>query len=102
MRSTLTGLIFAISLFSEAHAESLSYSGRIVNNNGSPVSGTPTLRFELASTLDTSAILCSDQITGVALTVTHSRPVLQEFTHTHLRLLLPVELKLETKHFYIV
>ena len=62
------GILTAIILISAAHAESLSYSGRLVNLNGSPVLGTPTLKFELASSADTSVILCSDQITNVPLT----------------------------------
>ncbi|WP_408098951.1 tail fiber domain-containing protein [Peredibacter sp. HCB2-198] len=50
-----------------ALAESLSYSGRLVNANGSPVTGPVDLKFELASTADTSTILCSQQITNVTL-----------------------------------
>lgn len=51
-----------------AFAESLSYSGRLVNTNGSPVVGPVNLRFDLASTVDTSIILCTQDISNVALT----------------------------------
>ncbi|WPU64038.1 tail fiber domain-containing protein [Peredibacter starrii] len=51
-----------------AFAESLSYSGRLVNANGSPVVGPVNLRFDLASTANTSIILCTQDINNVALT----------------------------------
>ncbi|WP_408097049.1 tail fiber domain-containing protein [Peredibacter sp. HCB2-198] len=51
-----------------AFAESLSYSGRLVNSNGSPVAGPVNLKFELANSADTSNILCSQQILNVPLT----------------------------------
>ncbi|WPU64039.1 tail fiber domain-containing protein [Peredibacter starrii] len=60
--------MFVIMLTCSAFAESLSYSGRLVNSNGSPVVGPVNLKFDLASTADTSVVLCSQQITNVALT----------------------------------
>jgi hypothetical protein len=47
--------------------ESLSYSGRLVQANGSPVTGPVNLRAELVYTNNTSTVLCSDDISGVAL-----------------------------------
>jgi hypothetical protein len=47
--------------------ESLSYSGRLVQTNGAPVSGTVNLRAELAYTNSLGTILCSDDIAGVVL-----------------------------------
>ncbi|WP_408096741.1 tail fiber domain-containing protein [Peredibacter sp. HCB2-198] len=47
--------------------DSLSYSGRLVNSNGSPVSGPVSLRFDLSSTNDSSTTLCSKTISGVPL-----------------------------------
>ncbi|WPU66038.1 tail fiber domain-containing protein [Peredibacter starrii] len=56
-------------LISTAQAgDSLSYSGRIVNTNGSPVVGPVNLKFELANSVDSTNILCSQQITNVSLT----------------------------------
>ncbi|WPU66039.1 tail fiber domain-containing protein [Peredibacter starrii] len=57
-----------IAIISAAYAESLSYSGRLVNTNGSPVMGPVDLKFDLASTANTSTILCTQQITNVSLT----------------------------------
>jgi len=48
-------------------SNSLSYSGRLVNPNGSPVSGQAKLRFDLAYTDDLSAILCSKETPNVDL-----------------------------------
>lgn len=47
---------------------SLSYSGRLVNADGSPVPGPVNLKAELAYTEDTTAILCSQEINTVSLT----------------------------------
>ena len=47
--------------------DSLSYSGRLVNLNGSPVVGPVNLKFDLASSADSNTILCSQQISNVAL-----------------------------------
>lgn len=51
-----------------SHAnESLSYTGRLVNADGSPVSGDVDLRVELAYTNDVSLIICSKIISPVPL-----------------------------------
>jgi hypothetical protein len=47
--------------------DSLSYSGRLVQANGAPVAGPVNLRAELVYTNNTSTVLCSDDISGVAL-----------------------------------
>lgn len=49
-------------------SDSLSYSGRLVNTNGSPVTGPVDLRLELAYTNALGAILCSEDITNIGLT----------------------------------
>jgi hypothetical protein len=49
-------------------ADSLSYSGRLVNTNGSPVAGPVNLKVELSYTSAPSTILCSQIISSVALT----------------------------------
>lgn len=49
-------------------ADSLSYSGRLVNTNGSPVVGPVDLKFELAYSGNTSLIHCSQDINSVSLT----------------------------------
>lgn len=46
----------------------MSYSGRLVNVNGSPVTGAVNLRFELSYTNAPTVIVCTKDITGVALT----------------------------------
>lgn len=67
--SLLHVCVLALLLVSHASlAESLSYSGRLVNANGSPVSGTPDLLFELAYTGSTGTIRCSDTVDDVPLT----------------------------------
>jgi len=48
-------------------SESLSYSGRLVNANGSPVSGPVNLKVELAYTNAPSSILCSQDFSNVIL-----------------------------------
>lgn len=67
MKFSYLGILTAIILISAAHAESLSYSGRLVNTNGSPVVGPVDLRFDLASTANTSVVLCTQDISSVAL-----------------------------------
>ncbi|WP_408098956.1 tail fiber domain-containing protein [Peredibacter sp. HCB2-198] len=62
----VVGTLTAIT--SAAYAETLSYSGRLVNPNGSPVTGTPTLIFDLAYTGSTATIRCTDSISNVPLT----------------------------------
>jgi hypothetical protein len=48
-------------------ADSLSYSGRLVNTNGSPVAGPVNLKVELSYTSAPSTILCFQNISNVAL-----------------------------------
>ena len=48
-------------------SDSISYSGRLVNANGSPVTGYVNLTFELAHTDQLGVILCSKEIDGVGL-----------------------------------
>ncbi|WP_408098955.1 tail fiber domain-containing protein [Peredibacter sp. HCB2-198] len=67
LKKLFLGLIVMTITSSFAFAESLSYSGRLVNSNGSPVTGTPTLLFELAYSGSTGTILCSDSIDNVNL-----------------------------------
>lgn len=54
--------------FNTYAADSLSYSGRLVNVNGSPVPGPVTLRAELAYTNAPATILCTQDIAAVTLT----------------------------------
>jgi Chaperone of endosialidase len=49
-------------------ADSLSYSGRLVNTDGSPVTGSVILRFDLVYTSDTTTILCTTAPQSVPLT----------------------------------
>lgn len=53
----------------QSHAsDSLSYSGRLVNANGSPVTGPVNLKLELAYSGSPLVILCSQDFSNVALT----------------------------------
>lgn len=64
----LFALILFLLTFSYAHGfESFSYSGRLINNNGSPVTGYAKLTFELAYSSNVGAILCVQSIDNVAL-----------------------------------
>lgn len=47
--------------------ESFSYSGRLVNSNGSPVTGPVNLSFEMAYSSQPGVILCSQDLDGVSL-----------------------------------
>jgi hypothetical protein len=49
-------------------SDSFSYSGRLVNADGSPVTGAVELKAELAYTNDPTVILCSQDFTGIGLT----------------------------------
>ena len=49
-------------------ANSLSYSGRLVLANGAPVNGPVNLRAELVYTNNTGVVLCSQNLSSVALT----------------------------------
>ncbi len=53
--------------FSAFAGDSLSYSGRLVNADGSPVTGTAHLKFDLAYTNNLSTILCTHDNPGVDL-----------------------------------
>ncbi|MCM2351812.1 MAG: hypothetical protein NDI69_17490, partial [Bacteriovoracaceae bacterium] len=65
--SLIIGVLW-LANFSLAHAaDSLSYSGRLVNSNGSPVVGPVNLKAELAYTNASTVILCSDEIASVPL-----------------------------------
>lgn len=59
--------MFCLASFSALAAESLSYSGRLVNVNGSPVTGPVHLKFDLAYTNNLSTILCTHDNPGVDL-----------------------------------
>jgi Chaperone of endosialidase len=74
MKKLLLGLLILIPIFSEA-SDSLSYSGRLVNTDGSPVGGPVNLRFELAYSGSPSTIICHQDISSVPLTngVFHSK-----------------------------
>ncbi len=68
MFKTLTIVFFILTLtLPVLGSESLSYSGRLVNQNGSPVTGNVNLKFELAYTNDLNVILCSQQLSNISL-----------------------------------
>ncbi len=75
MPGILLPIVLLLAALSASAAESLGYSGRLVQVDGTPVSGPVTLRFELAYTDDTSTVICSKDVAGVALTngVFHAR-----------------------------
>lgn len=54
--------LLAVSLASQLHAEVLSYSGRLVNATGVPVTGSPSLKFDVVYSGDTSNIICTKTI----------------------------------------
>jgi phage protein U len=58
-------LLFSSELFA---SNSLSYSGRLVNADGSPVTGAVNLKVDLAYTSNTTTILCTQSFTSVGLT----------------------------------
>jgi hypothetical protein len=60
-------LLTLLTLPNLSKAESFSYSGRLVNSDGSPVTGSVTLLAELAYSGNTSTPLCTQQITNVNL-----------------------------------
>lgn len=66
----LTLLVLGLSSYSSQASNSLSYSGRLVNNDGSPVTGPVDLKFELAYTNSSGVgpVLCDQQIADVPLT----------------------------------
>lgn len=62
-------LLLSLFLTSNALAlDSLSYSGRLVNADGSPVTGTPDIQFNLSYTNAPATIICTKTITDVPLT----------------------------------
>lgn len=62
-------LLLIIFASSNAFAlDSLSYSGRLVNADGSPVTGNPDIRFNLVYTNAPLVNVCSKLVTGVPLT----------------------------------
>ncbi len=63
----LKTLLFLSLPFTAVQAESLSYSGRLVNANGSAVTGPVHLKFDLAYTNNLSTILCTHDNPGVDL-----------------------------------
>lgn len=63
----LTLVLFLLVLPIAQAFESFSYSGRLVNSNGSPVTGNVNLTFDLAYTNDLSNILCTKDLNGVSL-----------------------------------
>ncbi|MCM2351457.1 MAG: hypothetical protein NDI69_15650 [Bacteriovoracaceae bacterium] len=65
--SLVIGVLWLAGLGAAYAADSLSYSGRLVNSNGSPVVGSVNLKAELAYTNAPTVILCSDEIANVPL-----------------------------------
>ena len=63
----IVSVIFVSKVSSLLALDSFSYSGRLVNTNGSPVTGSVNLRFDLSSTQDSSDVLCSKTINEVPL-----------------------------------
>lgn len=61
-------VMIAIAFSPVSYADSLSYSGRLVNANGSPVIGPVDLKFELAYSGNTALIKCNEDISGIILT----------------------------------
>src|SRR5690349_11933734 len=56
-------LFFLLLLGTNALAiDSLSYSGRLVNNTGAPVTGSPLLKFDLVYSGNTAVVICSKQM----------------------------------------
>lgn len=69
MKNFLNLVIFAFFLSASAYGlDSLSYSGRLVNADGSPVTGTPDIQFNLSYTNAPSTIICTKTVTSVPLT----------------------------------
>lgn len=77
-------LIMLLIQVSNAEAfESFSYSGRLVNANGSPVTGPVNLSFEMAYSSQPGVILCSQELDGVSL-ISGVFHVKLEFTNCNL------------------
>ena len=60
-------LILITSMEQSFASTSLSYSGRLVNSNGSPVNGSVNLKFDLAYSDQLNVILCTQELAGVEL-----------------------------------
>lgn len=73
MRNLYSSIVYGVSSFlflvsyNVSASESLSYSGRLVNPNGSPVAGPVDLKVELAYSNTPGSILCSQDFTNVIL-----------------------------------
>ncbi len=63
----LSLILICLNISQAFSADSLSYSGRLVNANGAPVTGPVNLKFDLAYTNDLSIIRCSQRSSGVDL-----------------------------------
>ena len=68
MRKAFFFLLIFLSVKNLQAANSLSYSGRLVQTSGAPVNGPVNLHAELVYTNATSTVLCSHNLTSVALT----------------------------------
>lgn len=64
---SLIALILVITL-SSADADDLSYSGRLVNTDSSPVTGPVDLRFHISYSGSPTTVLCTKDVTSVPLT----------------------------------
>lgn len=64
---TLVFLLVTLSSRSTLSAETLSYSGRLVNSDGSPVTGPVNLRFDVSYSGDPTTVLCFKTLNSVPL-----------------------------------
>lgn len=60
-------LVLVMGIMESFASSSLSYSGRLVNANGSPVIGSVNLKFDLAYSDQLNVILCTQELNGVEL-----------------------------------
>ena len=67
MKNLLIVSIVILFTLKFAFAEELSYSGRLVHANGSPVTGSVDLRFDLAYSGAPTVVICSKTVNGVVL-----------------------------------
>jgi hypothetical protein len=69
VRVTILKFLFLTALLTAqvSAADSLNYSGRLVNADGSPVSGPVNLVFDLVYTNAPTVVVCSKSVTGVTL-----------------------------------
>jgi hypothetical protein len=61
-------IILMLGFQSSWASDSFSYSGRLVNGDGSPVTGPVELKVELAYSNDPTVILCAQDLSGIGLT----------------------------------